>query len=341
MNTRDREDDDLTVINGIKEKRQKLLRKSLNVRRYQDLANLPVDEIVSTLKAENNIISENEVKRWIAQAGKLAAATNPVSRRDKQLIKVEADERVSNHGEEGEWVWLKAFVVEFCILRLEEQVMKREIRVLPVKVSQKGDWLDNGETKKTPIIINKGEALYPWMRTQLGEQEWQEPELENVTEALPFEEPAVGEVPVEAPPVESARTPVKVKVTQIRAFQPFVIDKPTGIGEAGHPFVGIVTSDEPFALEVDFFIPKISSTEIARRKTTYSANFYIQNMSTAKKTPLGNTKSAILVPEKVGYTARLPKVTMESGKYRLGVLVNVLSSPPSIGYLEVPMLRVV
>jgi hypothetical protein len=334
MNSVDSEYDDLTVIGGIGEKRQGLIRQSLNVRTYQDLANLPVDKTVSVLKDKGHIVSRDTVKQWVAEANMLAATTEPSSQRDQGSTKVEAGEQVNTRVEgdkEDEWEWLKAFVVEFCVLKLEEQVKKREIRVYPLKVSQKGVWLDNGETKKSPEIIKKGESLYPWMVEQFGEQEWQELDKDIMKGAIPVAEPTA----------EPAREPVNVDVIQIRAFQPLDTEKPTSFGEAGQPFIGLVMSEKPFALEADFVIHDVATADIVWGKTTYRANFFIQNMTTAEKMTLGDTKSTILIPEKDTYTARLSHVTLESGRYRLGALVKVQSKPPSVGHLELPMLNVV
>jgi hypothetical protein len=69
--------------------------------------------------------------------------------------------------------------------------------------------LDNGETKKTPIVIQQGEQLYPWMLEQLGEEVWSVPEEDRLPHIPPAEAPvdAVPVVPKTAPSPEPTAPP--------------------------------------------------------------------------------------------------------------------------------------
>jgi hypothetical protein len=358
MSSRENAYDDLTTISGIKEKRQHLLRQALNVRTYGDLAHLSVDLIESAFRTEGKIVSRRAIQQWIAQARRLAAAPELRSQPAGEATEMEAGEAANSPAEEnesaqwsvksaeaetdeeddalaggGEWEWLKAFVVEFCVFRLEGRVKKQEIRAYPLKVSKKGDWLENGETRKTPVVIKKGERLYPWMVEQMDEQVWQEPEEEPMTETPPLEARPVESQPVEAPPA--------VEVTQIRAYQPRDIQAPTGIGQASQPFVGFIMGNEPFALEVAFVLPERAVADLVRRETRYRANFYVRSMTTGEGTSLGDTESVLVTTGRVAYTARLSDVTLQPGRYRLGAQVKLRSRPPSVKHLEVPMFQVV
>jgi diguanylate cyclase (GGDEF)-like protein len=66
--------DRLTKIKGIGPARQQWFRESLNVRTFQDLAVLSVDEIESQLKAANQIAARDKIEQWIIEAQELAGA---------------------------------------------------------------------------------------------------------------------------------------------------------------------------------------------------------------------------------------------------------------------------
>ncbi len=319
MSSEDKDYDDLTVIKSVGEARQTFFRDAFNVKTYQDLATLSPDEIAPRLRG----VSPDMVGQWLTQAKELAAQAS------QQPMKLP-------HLNEDEWEWLKAFVVEFCVLKSARQVQKQEIRVYPLKISEKGDWLDNGGSKKTPIIFSKGETLYAWMAEQLDGQIWQEPVPDSVTPMSSQISPSrilqTTLHPIEALP--------SMEITQIRAYQPLSIDAPVGVGEAGQPFIGFVNGDTPFALEVAFAMSKNVADEIAR-EIGYKADFYARSMNANMRVSLGETMLDFLFSDKLTYTARLPKATLKPGLYRLGVQVKLRSHPPKVRHLEVPMFQVV
>lgn len=109
LNSSERKGDDLTAIKGIKDKRQRLLRKGFNVRTYEDQAALSADEIKSQLEAEGQIVSRDEIGRWIAQAQELVDLS---SQRAVEPADADAGEKAISPAEEGEWKPFGSFVVE-------------------------------------------------------------------------------------------------------------------------------------------------------------------------------------------------------------------------------------
>jgi hypothetical protein len=348
MNSTNKDYDNLTLIAGIGDKRQQLLRQSLHVRTFLDLANLPAAKIEAAFKAEGQIISRDMIDQWIAQAKELAANAQPVSPQGVTSADIGTGREANSPAEGGEWEWLAAFLVEFRALTVEGHVKERQIRVEQRKIDKKGSWLEDDKKNNHPIFI-EGERLYQWMVEQLGEKMWPTPEEERLTQSPPAEAPAAkppsGEPsPVEGQPPASSPTEIpriRVEVTQIRAFQPPDIDTPSAIGEANQPFLGRLKGGEPLALEVAFRLPEPEIVGLVTRETAYLANFYVCNWDTNVTTSVGDTEMDRLAPGKVSYTARLPQVTFQSGTYRLGVLVKLRTSPPSINYLESPQLVVV
>jgi hypothetical protein len=347
MNSTDRDYDDLTLISGIANKRQQLLRQSLNIRTFLDLANLSIAEIEAAFKAKGQIVSRDTIEQWQRGARELAAAAQPAPQQVADLANIESGREANASPEEGEWEWFGAFIVDFRALKVGGQVKERQIRVEQRKIDKKGTWLEDNKIKNSIPI--EGERLYQWMLEQLGEKAWPEPEQERLTQATsaevpPAKPPSIEPSPVEVPPTElpPTETPrMRVEVTQIRAFQPPDIDTPSGIGEANQPFVGLLKSGEPFALEVAFRLPGPAAADLVTRETTYLANFYARKMATRISTSVGDTEVDRLAPGKVSYTARLPEVILQPGTYHLGVLVKLRTRPPSMNYLEAPRLEVV
>lgn len=320
MNVKEREHDDLTVIKGIGPARQQWLQDSLNVRTFHDLSTLTVAEIETRLKAEGQIASPTEIEQWLIQAGELAEAAGQTP------------------AAEGEWEWLKAFVVEFCIRRTEEQIQQRELRVYPLKVSRKGDWLDNGETRRRPITFERGTRLYPWMVEQLNEPAWQEPEAEPPpqfetppVEASRAQVPAPGMPPLVAPTIE---------VKQLAVFQPLQAEVPAIVGRPGRPFTGFITGGEPFAVEATFALAGTPAAKNGSGRTACWANFYVRNMATGSSTSLGDTEVNELSPEETVHKLRLPEITLPPGRYHLGVQVMLRTQPPAARHLEVPFFEI-
>lgn len=133
--------DDLTAISGIGAVREKVLRESLDVRTFQDLAALSVDEIESQFKAEGQSVSRDLIKQWIAAARELAVAT--------------VAEPSNSPSSESEWESAATFVVEF---QEREEGEERRTRVHHMEEDVDAEWPDVGS-----------EQLYRWMLEQLGE----------------------------------------------------------------------------------------------------------------------------------------------------------------------------
>jgi hypothetical protein len=324
MNSRDRECDDLTEISGIAAKRQQLLRQSLDVRTYSDLVNLPVEEIEKAFKAKGWVITRNEIEQWQEKARELATKANLSPPQVKEVAGAAGAEQNFVPARDGEWEPFASFVVEFETRQVDDHEEKRTT----VHYVEK-DTGDTWEGPNWPGLVSDQPCL--WMLDQLEEK----PQLQPSSAEALLIEPS----PVEAPPAEAR--PLPVEVIQIRAFQPPEVEKPTGIGEANQSFAGLLSGQEPFALEVDFALSEQAAADMAERSITYNARFYVRNLATGTSTPLGDTDTAALVGGARSYTALLSKASLQTGIYRLGVLVKLRSSPPSVNYLEVPLLQVV
>jgi hypothetical protein len=342
--------DDFTVISGIKEPRQDWLRKKCKVRTYADLAALSAKSIVAQLKADGKPYSRNLVETWIAEAKELAARTELVLQQNEDTPNVQAGQEANSPdppADKKKWKWLGVFVVEFRILQQEDLIKKQEVRVRSLKFNEEtgNDWKDdNGDPK-----VVAGVQLYPWMVDQLPPDSWPMPEaVPSPTEqAKPSEDKLSDETTTEPSAIgveTDASLPVQVEVTQIRVFQPADTEAPIGVGVADQPFSGHIASGEPFTLEVTFRLPESAAAELARRGITYNIEFYVPKFDPALVCSSGlNTLTDPVksTEEWASYTDKLPPATFQPGMYRAGVLVIFQSTPPSAGYLEVPLIQVV
>lgn len=103
--------DNLTEIKGIGPARQQWLRKTLNIRSFEDLANLSVAEIMERLKADRQISSHYEIEEWIAQASILAEKKNE----EHNLLR------------DNGWKPFASFVVEFQVSGQQKRTVVHHI----------------------------------------------------------------------------------------------------------------------------------------------------------------------------------------------------------------------
>jgi len=308
-------DDDLTAIKGIGSARQQWLRESLNIRTFQDLAARSVDEIESRLKAAGQIASRSKIAHWIVQAQRLATAEPAPQTR---MRPADSKVRVINSppGEKGNgWRPFASFVVEFQTRQVEGRAAEQQTAIHYMEA-------DRGET--WPGI--EARQLCQWMLDQIGER--------AIPRSEPDKAPSVTAYPATAPPVT-------VKIAQAQAFQPPQAETPTALGKAGRPFLGFVRSSEPFALRVLFGLGGHAAINVTKKRITYRAQFHAYDLSTGKRTRLGDSEPDTLVEGEMSYSATLPEIRLQPGMYRLQVLTTLQDRPPVMGYLEVPLLQVV
>lgn len=302
--------------------RKRYLKEWFHVDTIQGLAALAADDIESKFKREGQIVSRSWIESWILEAQELASAANLASQQAVESADAEAGEKANSPATESEWKPFHAFWVEFQRRETEGRAEERiEVSHVPV---EHGAWLEDKRTEPTVI---PGERLHQWMQNQVSERMPQVPEP-------PEEKP-----PMEAQPAEAL--PVTVEMAQVQAFQPPQAETPIAIGRAGQPFSGFVRSSEPFALKASFEPLVPAAAQVAKKQVTYRAQFHARNLSTTEKIPLGDTKAVSPVEGEAPYMALLPQTSLQPGVYNLRVLVTLQSTPPSVGYLEVPLLQVV
>ena len=310
--------DDLTVIRGIGLARQKVLRELLDINTYQDLAELPVSEIESRLKAEGQIVSRKSIESWVTQAKDLAGRTGRTDQPDYQSPEENESGKSYSQGREDGWKPFASFVIEFQSREIDN---KRDEHRTTVHYMEE----DTG-TVWSGIV---GTQLCEWILEQIDEP--MDMTLED--KELPPKKQEKADMPV----VE----PVKVMVQQIRLYQPPNADIPIGILEDRKPFIGSVKANIPFTLEISFDITGLAVDKIIEKQVRCLVQSYAYELTAGDRIHLGDRELKNLEKGKYTYTLTLPETSLKNGKYRFWVLVGLDNGRTIPNYIEVPTLQII
>ena len=316
MNRNDREYDDLTVIKYIGPKLQPWLREKLQVRTYRDLAALSVEQIQTQLSVDKKSMAKFKIETWIEQAEDLALEAGE---EEAALAAVEepdgsgAGQQASAPKKAGDWKEYASFMVYF---EAREFNGEREKRIA----------VSHLEEDKSDVWSELTKELFLWMLDQAGEGPFPEaPQLPSWEQPEP-EEPA---------PTEEA----KVKVTQVRLFQPPEAEKPLATSN-GKPVQQELSAGEPFALEVLFSLGGKGAESIVKQGPTYSVQVVAKESDTKVGVDLADSEPEALVEGKFDYSVRMPEATLDPGVHRLWAMVAVQAANTVPNFLEGPSVKV-
>lgn len=369
MNSSKKEYDTLTSIKGISRARQQWLRDSFNVRTFADLAALSPDEIEAQLKAEGRNATRRDVEEWIAQAQAYAARTHTVQPGESSSAAVE-EKIVSTSAREAEgWPALTQLDAELQGRTLElEELTTQAYATTP----QPGEAATAAVEEKKELTA--GYAAAHWQPFAQFGVEFQKRTLEDtetvgqayqtavhhietgVGTAWPGIESeqlcgwmaervhqAAGQEVREASAVVTApmiSAPTRVTVTQVRVFQPPDAKTLIATGKPDQPLDGVIAAGKPFTLEAAIELAEAVTSD-PERSIAYSAQFYVRTLGSKESSQqLDVTGPTLFTPGKTSFTARSAAVSLQRGTYRLQLLVSVQSVPPTLGFLEIPLLQV-
>lgn len=345
-----------TKIKGFTVTKQKILRHSLNISTYQELAEYPPNIIRATLIKAKHSVSLSQVKSWQKAAkktptkefaggeiDKTSIESNKQAdsiQRDKQAAIKKAEDTAVSQAKKKQWRWLGAFIVEFRESVENGTSKEYKITVEQRKIDERGSWLDD-EKEKNSTPIN-GEQLYEWMVSKLGEGVWPEEIDKSVvqppqTEKTPFDKQEAEELIPEL--IQEEVLPLTVAIEKMLVFQPPNVETPIGVCQAGQPFIGFIQSGKPFALEVTFTLPQLVATEIPAKEITYKASFYAK--VAGSRISLDHTQPQNIFPRKTLYKARLSEAILQPGICCLGVLVTIQDKFPKIAHFDTPYFHVI
>jgi hypothetical protein len=303
MKSSERAYDDLTVIAGIKQARQRWLREVLGVHTYQDLATLSASQIQSRLKADGQIVSRSAIEGWLIKAKELASSTGSSAVPTLQST----GQAANSPGSEQGWKPFASFVVEFQAREVEGQAYERRTAVHYMEQDVGADW---------PGI--ESSRLCHWMVDQIGG----EAGLAEVASA-------------EAP---RARGPSsKIAIRRVRIHQLAQAEAPAHEISPGERFLDSVRAGQPFWLEVESEITCLPPGGVAAEQIECLACGYAYDEARKTTLPLGENGPRALQRGKHVYTFALPEATLPTGKYRLVLSLTPQDSALVIpDYIEVP-----
>ena len=362
--------DDLTLIKGIREPEQELLRERFDVHTFADLATLSVEKIEAALATAGMPTQDRaEIHAWIVQAGELAAASGLV---EDPTLEVTASqiERGADPQTAPEWKPVAAFIVTFwgggagqygtSAHQIEEESSEtwRGIEVdglcrwmlaqLPPEVHEALEDFEVVEELEevkgeddTPLGLEIAPAHRP-EETMPEDEEDETPPAPKVVLPHPGEAPAVVEPAVARSEQGAQRVAqdVAVHVTGVRVRQPVGTAHPLSVDRPGQMLPGLIGSTEPCALEASFAVVGPDAEEVARQRVPYFCQFHVRDVATGVQVHLGDSMQETLREGQSAYTASLSSTYLRKGAYRLQVLVVLRGVRPVPGFFEVPMLRV-
>ena len=313
------------------------------MRSFGDLAALSVAAIESRLKADKQIASRESIEAWIAQAhgratkraGKPTKAAKGNKAKEEVRASAEGNETTSqpvksaedNDGGKAQsptrkdgWKPFASFVVEYQERTVEGQAIEYRTTAHHMEADTSTSW---------PGIERQQHCH--WMLEQLGDRISKEP--------VAKEEPLAQERA--ARPVPVGRSPVKVEIAQIRAFQPPQAGNPVGTGEPDQPFEGYLRGDAPFALEIRFNLVGEAAADLTEEQVVFRARAYVQDQATGKSIHLGDVGPGTLVKGELAYAAILPDITLPAGIYRLFALVTLQAGSVRPDFVTLPVFKVV
>lgn len=320
MDTQETLLDDLTRIKGIGLTRQEWLRNVFQVRTYQDLACLSLEQLETQLKAEKQIASRREITAWLDRAQELAA-TVP----NRQCVAAVS----SDHPEPAQplvhdisatdWQVYARFVVEFQtyadkVRSAREQLYRTVANQLDLATDRS---LDSQSWSGL-----QSEPLSTWLQEQVHKQS----------------QPAA---PVEPQLAVKAALAAYVQIKQARLFQPPSVQTPRLLYPILPGSQAVITGSDSFALDIVFELRGAMADDLLAAQSLYRAQFYLINLATNAAVHLDQPCVASLTAAQLSYVVRLHCTALLPGLYRLHVLLSLESRPPVIDYVEVPLLQVI
>lgn len=151
--------DDFTVIKGIGVTRQQWFRDSFHVHTLEELATLAIHDIEAQLKANRQIVSREQIVRWIAEANRLANVTDHSSSPAASLVNSESGAQERQQADKPRWKPFASFVVEYQTRLVDSQKKEQCTKVHHIETDTCAAWSGIAKEQLCEWIIAKLEAL--------------------------------------------------------------------------------------------------------------------------------------------------------------------------------------
>lgn len=327
----------LTRIEGIGETKQRWL-ESIGIETLQDLANADPANLESQLETAGHPTSRSVISGWIARAQQLlqsvdqqvleiGEATESEMSEDSLESAPEAEESwpettsessvtsdiaaetaEASHEKADEWETFASFAVEFEVRRIANEIhYQTSVRHLETDTFQ--IWTGIEE-----------ERLQAWLREQLASSI-----------------PITASTPAVPPTSDTWLTPI---IEDLRIYQPPSTGLPMGLYRPSLMFPSPVKSNLPFILEIQFSVQENDVFSEIRQEISYQAECYARSLKTGEALSLGKIPSTLFTDRVDTHNIRFPTMNLQSGIFRLQVLLNLQGMNAFPAYFEVPALQV-
>lgn len=304
--------DDLTMIKGIKEKRQEWLRTTFNVYTFQDLASLNVAQIEERRKIDRLNVSQEVIKNWIDQASELA---NGVGKTSRPAKKQPAELPSNTMPRENGWKPIASFVVEYQIRMASEQLTERRTVA---------HYMEEDHTHTWPGI--EGKQLCEWIINQIPQT------LSRNLE--PLNKQHLGELQ----DVKSTA----IRITHLRIRQPANPTSPITSIEPGTHSQASVLHGQPFHVEIDFELVGSKAEEVADGKVRWKAETRTFSLTSHTDLQLCESGPHFFEEGRLKYTLSMPEVSLQQGFRRMWTLITPEQSSSVLpDFLDIPNFQVV
>jgi hypothetical protein len=324
------ESDDLEAIRGIGPDARKWLAATFDVRTFAALADLSEEELINRIKADNKpSVWKRWAKDWPTEAAIKAAemeaeaeARQPALVSDRRnngsLLASPGMESFSlkpnnpSGGKDG-WDTLALYFIEF---------QSRQIPGKPVELQTKVVFEGPGPQAQETLPGIEQDRICQWIFEHAG----------GILRAMPAAEALPG---AETMPPETG--PSAISVSELRLFQPAGAGSPLFSYSSEQPKLSMIRADQPFDLKA--ILEESRPRTSANGRITFKVQFLVKNWDSTNYTILGNVEPEA-IEEQLAYSALLPDISLQRGKYRLQVLALAHPKPVVLGSIEIPMLSV-
>lgn len=300
---------DLTKINGIGVSVQKGLRDLFQVRSYADLAALSVDDIEKQFKAEKSIPAplktREKIGLWITEAKELAESSE-----------------TQRSGTDDIWEPIDSFVLEFQSKRMSRGDIALRVAVQHVEHDANSHWDFRNQKER--------ERLFQWMEDEAN--------LATVLEQAVLKHELASELAeTNASDLPDFSWEADLKPLQVSLIQGEVVKTTSTIDMAKRPFLAHISHEQPLDLEVTFVLPCTPTTGDSSLR--YSAQCQMHNLSQRMEPTYMQMGTTENLDDEPTISAKLSKISLEPGIYKLGVLLRG-ERPLGANYYEFPKLNV-
>ena len=322
--------DNLEVIKGISPSARRWLGDTFNVYTFSALANLSVEDLVNQIKAEKKpTIWLRWAKNWPAEAA-IKATEIELEPNDSESVQFSHEQKTEGRkvkpgmksptlepdnleiGNNG-WETLALYFIEYQSRKISENSNELQTKVVFEGPGQQLEevFLGIEQQRAFQWIIEHAEGIFQFI-----------PEIEKY------------------PVYRTKEQDIESDFITISRFNLSQLD---GVG---HPRVSfsskvprliMVTANQPFDIEVvlEGFRQKASKADWIN----FSVQFNVMNLDTNDYKFLGKIEPK-MVKDRLTYSAVLPNISLERGKYRLNVLVLTHPKLELLDSIEIPFLNV-